>query len=258
MSRAFVFGLIVGLALLIVAGVGGARLQQKLHQNHAEEKQYRADLADATPAQLGVLTERQRTHSKLYTHYQQMRNGETISDLIANAKSKNLGIVFNLGLSEVLTESDSPEHYFGRLAGQSDAVIRGKATSKTSQVTEDEAFIFTDYDVVVTEVLKNDATFPVNVGATVTVTQPGGKVVIDGIILNAEDHYFAPLPINNNYLLLFLKFIPETGAFRLSQHVGGFELEGNTIRPLTKDQYPPGVLRDGDSLLRAARAVSNR
>ena len=256
MSKAFVIGLITGLALLIVAGVGGARLQQRLQQTEAEEKQYRADLVDATPVKLGVLTEKQRIHSKLYTHYQQMRNGETISDLIANAKSKNLGIVFNVGLSELLTEPETPEKYFGEIAVESDAVIRGRVTNKVSQASEDGAFVFTDYDVVVTQLMKKNATSPINVGATITVTHPGGKILVDGIILDVKDESFARLPVNKNEVVLFLKTIPETGAYRLTRHTGSFELDSKTIRPLTGVQFPPGVLRDVDSFLRTIQSVS--
>jgi hypothetical protein len=253
MSKAFVFGFVAGLSLLIVAGVGGSLIQQR----DAEEKLYQAELVDATPLQIGALTEKQRIHSRLYTHYRERRGDQTISGLITSDKGKDLGIVFNMPLTELLTEPETPESYFGKLADESDAVIRGRATNKVSHITEDDAFVFTDYDVVVTQVLKNNTASSANIGEAITVTHPGGKVVVNGVIVKVEDEAFAPLPVNND-VVLFLTFIPETGAYRLTRHSGSFELDGRTLRPLTGAQFPPGVIRDADSFLRTVQAVSNQ
>src|SRR5215212_11908766 len=92
MSKSFVLGFIVGVALLIVAGAGASRLQRrdvKQIDAAAEEREYQAEIVDATPVQLGALSEKQRIHSKLYTHYLKMRGGETISKLVAQAKGKS-------------------------------------------------------------------------------------------------------------------------------------------------------------------------
>jgi len=69
MSKPFVFGFVAGLALLIVAGVGASRL----HQNNTEQgkrgaelAEYQQEIGDATPVRVGVLTPKQRFHSKLH------------------------------------------------------------------------------------------------------------------------------------------------------------------------------------------------
>lgn len=264
MSKSFVLGFIFGVALLIVAGVGAARLQRKdakLIDAEAEEKEYQAKIVDATPVQLGVLSEKERIHSKLYIHYQNMRGGSTISGLVAEAKSYNSRIAKTtalVGLTEALTEPETPDKFFGELAQASDAVILGKVTKKVSQITENDAFVFTDYDVAVTEVLKNNATTPIDAGATITVTRPGGIVLLDGMIVEAEDMAFQPLSINDHDVILFLRFVPETGAYKATRHNGSFELDGSILRPLTKYEFPPGVLRDKDSFLKTARSISKQ
>ncbi len=261
MSRSFILGFLVGVALLIVVGVGASKLQSKEAQRiDAEEKAYQAEIVDANPVQLGILTQQQRIHSKLYTQYLERRGGKTISGLVAQAtgKSRIVETVAFVGLTEVLTEAETPENYFGNLTRASDAVVRGRVTSKVSQITEDDAFIFTDYDITVTEVLKNNAITPIEMGSTITVTRPGGKVLVNGIIVKATDKSSEALSSNGNDVVLFLQFIPETGAYRATQDTGSFELDDSSLRPLTKSQFPPGVLQNKDSFIQTIRAVSNQ
>jgi hypothetical protein len=175
----------------------------------------------------------------------------------SHVESKVLGIRLHVGLGEV-GKPETAESYFGKLAERSDAVVRGRVTRKVSHLTEDDAFLFTDYDFVVTEVLKNNVMVPLYTGATITVTRPGGKILLDGVIVKATDDCFAPLPVGNHNLVLFLKFVPETGAYQATGDTGTFEVDGETLRPLTEVPFPPGVLRDGDSFLRTTRAVSTK
>jgi len=255
MSKTFIVGLVTGLALLLGIAVGASRLKQA----DSEEKAFQTELPDATPVSFGVLTEKQRVHSKLYSYYRELRGTmDSISELAAHNKGKCRTVqtqVFTpLG---PLPKPDNPEHYFGQLARESDAIVRGKATRKSSQITEDDTFIFTDYDLQVSEVLKDNPTAPLSQGITITVTRPGGKVLIDGMIAKANDDSYAPLPLNGNEVLLFLKFIPESGAYRATRPTATFELDGSSVRPLTLNNMPPGTVPDVASPLRTARSVSS-
>jgi hypothetical protein len=263
MSKSFVLGFIVGVALLIVAGVGASRLQRRdAARIDAEEleRKYQAELVEATPVELGALSEGQRIHSKLYTPYKQIKGNETISSLVAQAKGKSKIVETGVypRLMPEITQPETPDNYFGNLAGESDAVIRGRVTKKTSQVTEDDSFIFTDYDVLIIEVFKNHASFPLTTGGSLTVTLPGGKVLLDGVIVKARDDAFAPLPLKNHEVILFLRFIPETSSYKVTRDTGSFELDGSTLRPLTGHSFPPGVLESQNAFLRTLRAVSNK
>lgn len=255
MSKAYVYGFVAGLLLLIVAGVIGFQAQRK----DPEEEAYRAEVVDATPAQIGVLTAKQRIHSNFFTRYQQVRD-RTISETVARAKGKTrlVEIIIFLGLGPALIEPETPENYFGELADTSSTVIRGRVIDKVSHITEDGAFVLTDYSVTVTEVLKNNALAHLDSGATISVIHPGGKVVLDGIIVKANDQAFTPLPINNHEVVLFLQYIPETESYRLTRNTGSFELDGPVLRPLTKDKFPPGVLQEANLFLQTTRAVSKQ
>ena len=261
MSKSFVWGFIAGVALLIVAGVGASRLQDKNAKLKAEEeKLYQREVVDATPVHLGVLTEQQRIHSRLYSYYKEMRPSpqgyRKITDYFINPKSKVMETTLLVGLLPV-PEPKTPEEYLGELARESDAIIQGAVDKKVSQITEDEAFIFTDYDVVVTEILKDNAAAPLELGKPIVVTRPGGKIVMNEIVVKASDEVFQPLPLNHD-VLLFLKFIPETGAYKAAQPEGSFELNGSSIRPLTGVHLPFEIAQDGRSFLQTARTVSNK
>ena len=261
MTKPFVVGFIVGVALLIVAGVGASRLQRRDATRidaEAEERKYQVEIVDATPVQFGVLSDKQRVHSKLYTHYQQVRNGRTIHDLIEQARGKSKIIRTGVfpGLGPRL-EPKTAENYFGELTLASDVVILGTVIKKASQITEDNTFIFTDYTISILEVLKNNLTAPLDVGAMITVTRPGGKILVNDIIVQAIDESFEPLPFNNHKVLLFLNFIPETASYKATRDTGSLELDGSSIRPLGGN-LPPGVLTDEKSLLTRIRTVINK
>jgi uncharacterized membrane-anchored protein YhcB (DUF1043 family) len=64
MSKAFISGLVIGFAMLVVVGVESSKLRQKnTHQERerAELEEYQAELADATPVEVGVLSEGSET-----------------------------------------------------------------------------------------------------------------------------------------------------------------------------------------------------
>jgi hypothetical protein len=242
----------LGLALLVVAGVTGFQLQQ----NRQEEQRYQAELVDATPVKLGALTEKQRAHSNLFADYRQPTFN--VRELIAkaNGKSKIAGISFAPGMQPLLTTPERPEDYFGRISKESDAVILGRVITRESYVTEDETFVFTDYEIAIIEVLKNNAIAPISMGQSITVTRPEGKVLINGVIIKCENAAYTPLPKNDKEVVLFLRFIKETGAYKATGANASFELNGSILLPLTKSSFPPGVLQDANAFLQTARTVS--
>jgi hypothetical protein len=251
MSKAFVAGLVSGVALLVAITVGASRRGQQ----RMEEEAFRKESLDATPVQLGVLSDKQRIHSRLYS-YQLERAGQgTIADLISKHPDKRIVWTEGLpGLGPVL-QPETPDKYFSNLARSSDAIIRGTVVRKASQVTEDLAFLFTDYEISIREIFKNNPVAPIDIGAGISVTRPGGKVLLQGVVVNAVDHNFEPLPINHD-VILFLGFIPETGAYGATSPFGSFGLDGSSVRPLTGDRFPPGVLAGRDSFLKMLSSVS--
>lgn len=258
MFKSFIFGFITGIALLLVGDVAGFQSpqfpQQEKHQQ--DVALYKAEIVDATPVQLGALTEPQQKHSKLFSDYQKLQPYR-ISNLVASRESMVTGIEMDIGLGPKLDKPETPQNYFGKLVIESDAIIRGKATKKASQITQNDSFTFTDYDVTVLEILKNYVTSPLEVGASITITRPGGKVVVDNIIINCKDALYLPIPLNQE-VLVFLKYVPETGAYKATRDNVSFQLDGEVLRPLTELRFPPGVLQNSQAFLQTIRVLQKK
>lgn len=252
MSKPLTLGIVIGLALMVGGGVAASRKQESKGQT-----EFQAELEGATAVKGTVLSEKQRIHSKLFNGFRQ--NEERISDLIAPYKGTKIvyGISVSYRMAQASANTESSESYFERLTQESDAVVLGKATERISQITDDGNFVFTDYAVAIKEILKNNANAPLDSGTTITVTSPGGKVLIDDVIVKTSSNAFGSLPINNHYLVLFLTSIKETGDYRLTRYNEGFELDGAAVHPIAS-VFPSGLLKDGDAFLKTVRAASNK
>ena len=135
MSKAFTLVSILGSALLIAGSVGATRLQEK----NAPEDKRQAELSDATPVGLGVITPQQRAHSKLFEDYKDLNGGKTVRDVLALHRGKDVVIGVELPLiasNGSSIPSVAPEQFYKDLALDSDAVIRGTVVQKTAQITE--------------------------------------------------------------------------------------------------------------------------
>ncbi len=119
-------------------------------------------------------------------------------------------------------------------AAQADAVVIGVVSGKTSQLNDAETFVFTDYNVTVVEVLKNNISSPIRLDSPITVTRAGGIVQLEGHVVRAVDRTAKPLQIGDKYLL-FLRYLPATSAYLASEGPSSFKLEGDKVVTLTED-----------------------
>src|SRR6266404_1151270 len=183
---------------------------------------------EATPVQAGVMTERQRQHSKLYKY----KSGNNILDLL-NLKDQEVEVHQNEPLSFSVPNSvqatDADE--VRRITCTADAVVVGEIRSKVSQITENQKFIFTDYVFFVQEVLKNNTTGAVQQESEITVTRPGGAVLIGGKHITAIDDSVLPLRKGKQYLL-FLRYLPETESFTSIETGESYELARDHVKVL--------------------------
>jgi hypothetical protein len=247
------FGRVVQAGALALLGLacssGKGDLQSE--QQKAEIALFQSEVKDATPVQLGVLTPTQRIHSKLFSLYPGVAQEQTLAEAAASAKAKGK-LTTGLGLFPHLPSwgRKTAKEYFKPLVRDSDIVIRGTVTKKASQFTESEKFIFTDYEILITEVMKGDRR-EVIAGKTITVTRPGGKVLLDGILVTASVSSFKPLPVNGREVVLLLQKISESGAYKATHYDGSIEIEGDRAdeRGLLPNQWR-------DSIIPIIRALS--
>jgi hypothetical protein len=186
----------------------------------------------ATPIELGVMTEKQKQHSRLYKRYNSDRK---IFDLL-KAQDGEVFIYRLAPLRAELSGSPQPTIYdlLKRLTCGSDAVIVGTVKDKTSQITEDRSFIFTDYTLIVEDVLKNNKLAPIHLNSEITVTRPGGTILLNGRKVRALDESIPPLTAGEKYLLL-LHHVHATEAYATNGSGETFQLGDNKIRSLQAD-----------------------
>jgi len=131
---------------------------------------------------------------------------------------------------------DHPE--VKRVAKDADLVIVGRVARNISALTEKEAFIFTDSEVVIDQLWKRHlpAKIQYSVGSEITVARPGGTMRIEGHNIKALPSNLVPLRVDGRYLL-FLKFLSSSNSF-VPIGFEGFSLEDNVITSLQTSRRP--------------------
>jgi len=115
------------------------------------------------------------------------------------------------------------------LAYAADAIVIGAIKEKiTSQLTEDEGFLFSEYSVVVEDVIKDNPNASIELNSAISVVRPGGKVRLNGKVISAVVSNFDPFFDGDRYLL-FLKYIPETQSYQAFTNAS-FLIEGEVVK----------------------------
>ena len=134
----------------------------------------------------------------------------------------------------------------------SDAAIVGRAGDATSGLMQGDAFLYSDVEFRVEEVIKDNEKAAIQPDSTIIVTRPGGTITIQGRTVRAVDPNFRDFRRGRHYLL-YLRYEPRTGAYKASGE-DGFELLDNKVRDLAESPFWLD-LDDNDpaTLLSAAR-----
>lgn len=241
--------LVIGLAsllILLLAGLGIAQKVNKQMKRRLASHQQLQERQEATPIQEGVMTEQQRQHAKLFKGYGSVTRGKSLRELVAKQGNVEVGRFVEDG---ILPTSFNQADYLRGSSCKADAVVIAAVKGKASQLTEEGTFTFTDYQVTVEEVLKNNPAASVRAGSDITVTRAGGAVKLNNHTVVATDESEKSLETGGRYLL-FLRFIPETGAYRSLSNVVGddsFQLRGDLIMQVSGKPFPLGAKRATDA-----------
>jgi hypothetical protein len=125
------------------------------------------------------------------------------------------------------------------LVKTSDVVVLGKLSEIKSYLAPREDSIFTDYRLVVTQVVSgslgmNSAPAP-GPGAPLSVSVWGGQVTIEGVRIDATDHRRIAFRDGGDYLL-FLRRSPTRVPGQYEIHYpGAFEINGVALKPVLKN-----------------------
>ena len=188
-----------------------------------------------TPVAQVAQTSKQVEHSKLFQNYGV--KGHKLTDGQGDAH-----VVHH---EEPMLKETLPTRavLLGSLACQSDAVILGKVVSQTAVLSQDETFIFTDAEISVVEVLKDNSASHIYPNQSITVTRPGGSLQVNGRKLTMRLSHFRDFSIGGQFVF-FLRFLPATLDY---QAFGdrSFELRDGLIFNLTKNALWDGQQSGG-------------
>jgi hypothetical protein len=169
---------------------------------------------EPTPVEAEKMNEKQRVHSSFYNG---LGLGRKLKDIPTTDKDRqedlDLNIVRGPGTPFSSGNSDLMSSLQRAVVG-ADSIVVGTVKNKSSQLSEDETFIFTDYAMSINEVLKTTSQSQVQPQSNILVTAPGGKIRLAGRVIQAVDQSLWPLEVGGRYVL-FLQYIPATGAYRI-------------------------------------------
>jgi hypothetical protein len=94
-----------------------------------------------------------------------------------------------------------------------DAIVEGVLLNESSQFTEDSKFMFTDYDMKVETVFKNNPAAPIHQSQQLNITKAGGHLKVADRTL---DVYVGAsvYPRPGERYLFFLRHIPSVNSYR--------------------------------------------
>ena len=212
------------------------------------QKEQQEQKDEATVVQKGQVTDKEREYSKEYKKMYSFRKSRKFSEIIEESEHLRttteelrsyLGIPgdFFLPNAPVIT----PAEFLAKLSCKADAIVVGSIKSKASHMTEDETFIYTEYEFTVQDILKNNSSSPIEVDKSIEITRPGGLIKLDNRRIRVEDQSYEPLQKNKEYLL-FLRFVPTANGYMVASPAGDFVLENNSFKTLSKRELPKELL----------------
>lgn len=149
-----------------------------------------------------------------------------------------------------------PKNQLSNWMRHCDLIAVGKIGASTPYITARKGFVNTDWDFELKEVLKNNPEAPVSPGEGITVIAFGGRLKIGQRTVHAIQTTYREFKLGEEYLL-FLKFVPETGAYSLIWPFG-YGFSGMRVFPLAKQPNIQSEIEamDRETLIRTAKQVT--
>jgi len=191
------------------------------------------------------ITEKDRAHSKLFPRFKTGKKLSSQAFLEQESNSKQLSneIVVKRypPIIDIDLERRCPNYPTPGLVGlayASDIIVMGTIKDKnTSQFTEGEEFLFSEYSVIIENVIKDNQSVPVEPNSAITVIRPGGRIRLGEKIITAVVPSFPPFIEGDRYIL-FLKFHPDTNSYQAFGN-GSFPIIEGEIRTLYDPKTGP-------------------
>lgn len=181
----------------------------------------------------GSLTEAQKKHGKLFQAEGRRKKLSSLPD--------GFTIYIPAEQPDTPTQSEINNSALKRSRFQSmvcdaDLIITAVPAKSTTQITEAGDFIFTDYELIVGDIIR-DTSNTLRSSSIVTLTSPGGSVSLNGKRYRVLDQSFGRLEGGRTYLL-FLKFNAHGSTYQAASKYGTFALNGDRFEPVANNTMP--------------------
>lgn len=223
----------VGILLAVCIVVFGIFFATPLTHGQKEQQIQKQQEDEPTLVQKGKATDEERAYSEIYEKEYDFFKDEKMSQMRGTDRLVLEGSVPG-SLDEL---PPTAENFFNKLACDADLIIKGTVKDRTSHLTEDETFVYTEHKITVGEIIKNNESAPVELGSDINVTRPGGAISLDGRIFHVTDKSYESLKPKSEYLL-FLKFVPIANGYKAFDSSSDFLLTENKVTKLTKGRLP--------------------
>jgi hypothetical protein len=117
-------------------------------------------------------------------------------------------------------------------------------------MTADKSFLYTDWGVLVEQVLEENSQASVKPGASIVIVRPGGRLKVGDRTVYAVETTYRDFSAGEQYLL-FLKFIPATGAYTSADHI--YIVSSSKTIPLFHHDFREVEALDKNTLLQLVK-----
>ncbi|MGI8470403.1 MAG: hypothetical protein ACR2N3_18340 [Pyrinomonadaceae bacterium] len=216
-----------------------------------QQAQTQDDVAVIQPGR--QITQKEKAYDRAYDSSKQ-RKHKKLSQVRAPG---DFNAYVNAGYFDSINPNPNRGQIVGNRVCNADAIIIGRAGNKSTHLNEDETLVYSEYDVIVQEIIKNNANSPIQVNSVIQVTRPGGNIRYNGRLIRFIDGKHSPL-LGGNYYLLFLKYVPEASGYIPLDESDDYFLNGNKATPtiLSSTRGKEVEPEDAGSLLNFVRTIA--
>lgn len=191
---------------------------------------------EPTVVKVGQSTVEEKAYSKEYKKLYASMTSERLTGLTAAERKSGVQRGLLIGKESALlfgTETQPiAQEFMTRMACRADAILLGTPTSRASHLTDDETFVYSQYEFHVKRVVKDNVNSAVILNERIPVTRPGGLVKVEDQIIRVEDRNFEQLRPGRVYLL-FLRFVPAAAGYMMSEVDGDMLLDKEVLNGLS-------------------------
>ncbi len=247
--RPFLFGSVATFVLFTAISLKATPRTPCACQSELEGRPF----GEPTELRREVMSKRDRARGSLFAGHKGLFD-KTIVELVAESPREPVMLLVGTPLDMVAPVTTADRFsYLANLRSQSDLAVRAVPTSKTSRLTSDEFFLYTDYDLRVLEVFSTTSADPVATG--MSITWPGGRGTLDGTPVLAVSSQYLPPAVGSEYVF-FLSYRSDSETYVPVGPGAAFHVTSSSISPLTKSSVPPVVVADVTKFLADLRSQS--